>query len=154
MYIQEKDGEQKAPPDYSGHTYRPPTEEPYEPPSVAAEPPSEPTKSAAEEPREPATEPAEPSAPVGLFEREKPRAHTQKDGKRGGISEHSGLGGLFSRVPFLSSLLPPSRERCEGKREHGDWWDLAILGLAVLFLLDGNQDNDVLPILLLLLLWD
>ena len=57
--------------------------------------------------------------------------------------------GLFSRLPFLSSLLPPQRKRKEG-RCGGEW---LIWGI-VLFLLLDNNENDLLPLLLLLLLWD
>ncbi|MBE6630283.1 MAG: hypothetical protein E7624_05475 [Ruminococcaceae bacterium] len=145
MYIQEKDEERdlKAPPDYSGHTYQ-------SPPPVQEMPA---TEQATKEQPTPTKAPEE-SVPTGVLTGDKKQDFSQKGGKRGGIFENLGVGGLFSRIPFLSSLLPPSRERCEGKSAHSDWWDLALLGLAVLFLLDGNKDHDVLPILLLLLLWD
>ena len=57
--------------------------------------------------------------------------------------------GLLSRFPLLSSLLPPAR----GEREHGELLTLLLLGVAVWLLLDDKSD-DILPLLLLLLLWD
>ena len=56
--------------------------------------------------------------------------------------------GLLHRFPFLGSLLPPKRS---GKHETGlpDW---VIWGLLLLLL--SEDGNDVLPFLLLLLLWD
>ena len=60
------------------------------------------------------------------------------------------VGGLATRIPFLSSLLPPRREGHSGKAAVPDW---ALLGaVALLFLTDS--DSDILPFLLLLLLWD
>ena len=61
-----------------------------------------------------------------------------------------GKGGLFSGIPFLSSLLPPPRRH--GGKEDGlpDWMFLAI----VFFLFMDKGDSDLLPLLLLLLLWD
>lgn len=59
------------------------------------------------------------------------------------------VSGLISRFPFLSSLLPPRRA---GRNDAllPDW---VLLGaVALLFLADG--DNDILPLLLLLLLWE
>ena len=137
MYIQEKEEERstRAPLDYSGHTYRvqedkaKECEEKQEQKADVSEPLAEPETSAA--------------APT----------FAQKGGKRCGILENLGGGGLLSRLPFLSSFLPPPREKCEKERHHGEWWDVALLALAVLCLL-GDRENDVLPILLLLLLWD
>lgn len=57
-------------------------------------------------------------------------------------------GGLFSRVPLLSSLLPPRRRGKEGGSN-----DLLTLGLLFL-LLREDGDNDLLPFLLLLLFWN
>lgn len=58
--------------------------------------------------------------------------------------------GLFSKIPFLSSLLPPPRKKHGNKETLPEW---AILGI-VLFLLLDTPENDLLPFLLLLLLWD
>jgi hypothetical protein len=60
------------------------------------------------------------------------------------------VGGLAARIPFLSSLLPPRRESHGKGSALPDW---ALLGaIALLFLTD--TDSDILPFLLLLLLWD
>ena len=73
----------------------------------------------------------EPSAPAGCEPKEeKPR----------GLPWHA----LTSRFPFLSSLLPPK------KAESRQTSDLALI-VGVLLLLSGEQD-DILPILLILLL--
>lgn len=58
--------------------------------------------------------------------------------------------GIFSRLPFLSSLLPPPRKGRGGKDALPEW---VILGI-VLFLLLDTPENDLLPFLLILLLWD
>ncbi len=58
--------------------------------------------------------------------------------------------GLFSKIPFLSSLLPPPRKKHGDKEALPEW---AIIGI-VLFLLLDTPENDLLPFLLLLLLWD
>ena len=58
--------------------------------------------------------------------------------------------GIFSKIPFLSSLLPPPRKK-RGERDALPEW--AILGIALFLLLD-TPENDLLPLLLLLLLWD
>ena len=58
--------------------------------------------------------------------------------------------GPISRFPLLSSFLPPRREGQEKRASLPDW---VLLGaVALLFLADG--DNDILPFLLLLLLWE
>lgn len=60
-------------------------------------------------------------------------------------------GGLLSRIPFLSSLLPPPRKGGGAGGRLPEWVVIA----AVIFLLAGDEDgSDVLPFLLLLLLWD
>lgn len=149
MYIQEKDEgrEGQAPPDYSGHTYQPPAPA-QEALTAQAQRSEEPVQAPP-----PAPQAEQASVPTGAFMRGEKQEHSQKGGKRGGIFDTLGLGELFSRVPLLSSLLPPARVKGEGAKAHSDWWDLALLGLAVLFLLD-SRERDVLPILLLLLLWD
>ncbi len=58
--------------------------------------------------------------------------------------------GIFSKIPFLSSLLPPPRKK-RGERDTLPEW--AILGIALFLLLEAPE-NDLLPFLLLLLLWD
>ncbi len=57
---------------------------------------------------------------------------------------------VFLRFPFLSSLLPPPRHK---KEKSGSLLELAIIG-AFLFLTWEDGDKDLLPFLLLLLLWD
>lgn len=57
--------------------------------------------------------------------------------------------GLFGKMPFLSSLLPPPRRKKEGDGLP-EW---AIVAL-ILFVLSDEREGNLLPILLLLLLWD
>ena len=59
-------------------------------------------------------------------------------------------GGLFGRLPFLSHLLPPAGRR--GKKDKGIS-DLLVLGIVLLLLFE-SEENDLLPLLILLLLWD
>ncbi len=147
MYIQENPAEQHtAPPDYSGHTYVPP------PPSFAPQPPSEEGATEVGEARAETLE-NEKSAPVGAFLKGEHASCAENSGKRGDLFGGSGLGGILSRIPFLSSLAPPPR-RCEGgARKHSELWDWVLLALVALSLFNG-KDDDVLPLLLLLLLWD
>ena len=58
--------------------------------------------------------------------------------------------GLLSRIPFLSSLLPPPRRRDGKSATLPDW---VVIGALALLLL-GEEDSDILPFLLLLLLWE
>lgn len=59
--------------------------------------------------------------------------------------------GLLSRLPFLSSFLPPPR--CKDGKNSLNLPDWVLIGaMALLFL--SEEDNDILPFLLLLLLWD
>lgn len=59
-------------------------------------------------------------------------------------------GGIFERLPFLSSLLPPPRKR-HGEKEGLPEW--VVIGIVLLLLFD-SPENDLLPFLLILLLWD
>ncbi|MBR2311768.1 MAG: hypothetical protein IKA46_00560 [Clostridia bacterium] len=59
-------------------------------------------------------------------------------------------GGIFSKLPFLSSLLPPPRKKHGDKEGLPEW---AVIGIVLLLLLD-SPENDLLPFLLILLLWD
>ncbi len=149
MYIQPDtpEREYQAPPDYSGHTYKS-TEWVPPPPPQSAEAPAE------DEQASESLESAEKeSVPAGAFGGHAGRPCDKKEGKRGDFFGNLGLGGLFSRVPFLSSLAPPPRACGEGGRRHGELWDWVLLAVILLSLLGGKED-DVLPILLLLLLWD
>ncbi|MBQ3483187.1 MAG: hypothetical protein IJA78_03330 [Clostridia bacterium] len=121
-----------VPRDYSGHTFRaPPTPPPRdEPPpeeqvEVLADAPSV-TEEAASDPQAAQPDTAE-AAPCGGTPQEK---------------------GFLSRIPLLSSLLPPKRS---GKHE-GELPEWAIIGLVLILLTD--ETSDILPFLLLLLLWD
>ena len=151
MYIQEEafEREGNAPPDYRGHTYKAPEKVPERVEFSAEEPPMPP-----DEPQAADTEgeQQEKSTPVGAFGGGIGAGRGQKGGKRGDFFGNLGLSGLFSRVPFLSSLAPPPR-RCEEERKHSELWDWVWLAVVALSLLNG-RDDDVLPILLLLLLWD
>ena len=60
-------------------------------------------------------------------------------------------GGLLSRVPFLSSLLPPSTGKRRGQGALPEW---LLIGAVILLLFTEEGDNDILPFLLLLLLWE
>jgi hypothetical protein len=142
VYIQDERAEREpnAPPDYSGHTYKP-----------AAPMPEMPIEEAEQAPAQ--AEAQKESAPAGAFGARGGGAFHQKESGRGELFGNLGLGNLFSRVPFLSSLLPPPRG-CEAeKRRHSELWDWVLLAVVALSLLNG-RDDDVLPILLLLLLWD
>ena len=139
VYIQENiaDKERTAPPDYRGYTYVPP---------IFSAPSAQEAVQAEEE------EKTEKSTPVGAFCEQKVAPCHEKEAKRGELFGNLGLGGLFSRIPFLSSLAPPPRGCAEGHK-HSEIWDFVLLGAVVLCLL-GGKDDDVLPLLLLLLLWD
>ncbi len=147
MYIQENSAEQprNAPPDYSGHTYGadPPVPPlPPIPPSPAKDMGDESLTTVAGEAE---IEQTQKSTPVGAF--------SGKGGKRGDFFGGLGLNGLFSRIPFLSSFAPPPRACGEGERKHSELWDWILLAVVALSLFNG-KDDDVLPLLLLLLLWD
>lgn len=59
-------------------------------------------------------------------------------------------GGIFSKLPFLSSLMPPPRKRRGDKEGLPEW---AVIGIVLVLLLD-SPENDLLPFLLILLLWE
>ena len=58
--------------------------------------------------------------------------------------------GIFSRFPFFNSLMPPPRHKKENDGALPEW---VIIGIFIYIMLDNN-DRDLLPFLLLLLLWD
>ena len=142
MYIQNNPPEGlpfSLPKGYSGSAFDAMRSEP---------PPSEPTGAP------PVLPPTEPQ----VNEQESTPASENEDSTGGeaevapAFSEHKDRhgSGLFSRLPFLSSLLPPPRR---GRGEKGALPEWAILGI-VLFLLLDTPENDLLPFLLILLLWD
>ena len=145
MYIQEESAERErgVPPDYKGHTYA----------ADAVTPPRPQAQGTYEEEEEQESAPTQKSTPVGAFLNKDRADREQKGGKREGLFSGLGLGNLLSRVPFLSSLAPPSRTCAPQGRKHGELWDWILLAIVALSLLNGN-DDDVLPLLLLLLLWD
>lgn len=71
-------------------------------------------------------------------------------GKRGDFFGKKGFGGLLSEFPLLSSLLPPPRSHTH---EQSDLMQWILIGGAILLFLNDSTD-DILPLLLLLLLWD
>ena len=66
--------------------------------------------------------------------------HTEKQGR-----------GLLGRFPFLSSLLPPPRDRSGKGGVLPEW---LLIGAVILLFFTEEDGNDILPLLLLLLLWD
>ena len=140
MYIQPPGDDPIAiPRNYSGNAFRQIPREAPPPEAAAEQPPSEPTPPVAEAVQAPeaaeAPPPLEaPSAPAGAF----------GEGKEKGR-------GIRDRFPFLSSLLPPHR----GEHKKGgilpEW---ALIGAVILLFLWEDEENDILPFLLLLLLWD
>lgn len=138
MYMQ---SERPVPPkNYSGSAFSPEGELRF--PQMAV--PEEETAAKAalhEAPEEP---PATESASPAVLPAEKPPEVVPT------MARPEGKGGFLSHFPFLSSLLPPPRREGKERLPLPDW---VLLGaVALLFLSDG--DNDILPFLLLLLLWD
>ena len=100
---------------------------------------------------------AEDSAPNGArreeseYEGSPPREKEEESREAFGHHQGGGRGkeglGFFSKLPFLSSFLPPS-----GKKSSflPDW----AIPLILLYLLLERPENDLLPFLLILLLWD
>ena len=135
MYIQperESDNGIFVPRNYSGNAFRMPHEEPPPPEQpfpTATEPPTTPL-----EREQPPTEPSadEKSVPASTFAPEKPQ-------------------GLRGRFPFLASLLPPVRSN---RKKGGALPEWALIGAVILLFLWEDEENDILPLLLLLLLWD
>ena len=135
MYIQaQTDRELQLPQNYSGNTFRPQAEN-----SPTPEPPPSVQDAPAEDLPEQAP-PEEAVAAGSFFEHKGERCDKNDRGR-----------GLFSSLsPLLSSFLPPG---CEKRAEHGQWRDLVLIGVAVLLFLREDSD-DLLPLLLLRLLWD
>ena len=60
-------------------------------------------------------------------------------------------GGILSRLPFLSSLLPPPRGKHKKDGAFPEW---IVIAAVILLFFSEDSDNDILPFLLLLLLWN
>ena len=134
----------QLPRDYSGNAFSPPVMEdilpkapPGTPPKTQQEPPT--VSQAAQDAPAPPKEAAAQSAFAPSLQ---------------------GGGGIFSKLPFLSVLLPPPRQkdgkRCEkegGFLQNVELLDWVLIGAALLLFFTDNTD-DILPLLLLLLLWD
>ena len=151
MYVQPPQEEPRAvqlPQDYSGSAFFAPPSPPAD--TSTAELPSQ----EVHVPRMEEAPPEEPtsqgeSVPAGAFLHQDTSCREQRQDERRG--EH----GIFSRFPLLSSFLPPSRGKGGKEKEggHSELVQWAIIGLAVLLFLEDSTD-DLLPLLLLLLLWD
>ena len=144
MYIQpsrEEREELTVPQGYSGNAFRQTEPPPPEAPPIEAE---EAPNMKAEEAPPAAAEPLPPAEP--------PEEITEKKAEEAapaGAFSSKGEGGLLSRLPLLSSLLPPKRGKKSGILP--DW----VLIAAVFFLFfTEEEETDILPFLLLLLLWD
>lgn len=126
MYIQQGTGEGavQPPKEYHGTAFQAPQDEALPPETEQAE---------------------MPEAPRG--QEEEPQAAPTMG--RGHQAPPRGKEGLLSRFPLLSSLLPPTR----GEGAHSDLFTWVLLGAAVLLFLDDRTD-DILPLLLILLLWE
>ena len=151
MYIQspvpEGQGHITLPKGYSGNAFAtaqtPPSTE-SKAPTVTQESVPLPQDAPLEKARSAPQDPPPPHPPETDAEKDPhtAEAFAAATGKQGGHT-------LFARFPFLSSLLPPARHKNGGLPE----W--AIIGLVLFLLLSEREnDNDLLPFLLLLLLWD
>ena len=159
MYVQtpEQGGRQAPPTDvilpknYSGNAFRQYTEsgnaEPQAPPDplspiLPPEPPNETPAAAIEQEAE--------AAPVwNSIDGDRDRRgcdaahhHTKDQDKRDGF---------FSRFPFLSSLLPPPRGKHKKDGILPEW---VVIAAVILLFFSEDGESDILPFLLLLLLWD
>ena len=138
MYMQ---SEPILPQNYSGSAFpRAPQPEAAEPPLSGTEPPVTPPTPPAESPPTPPSEPQAEPAETPASARPSPPPPPEKRSEP------------FGRFPFLSSLLPPPRHGAE-RKERSILPDWVLLG-AVALLFFGDESNDILPFLLLLLLWD
>ncbi len=135
MYIQSNNRELPftVPRGYSGSAFAPPAPTPPPPLQEESEHEGEAPTPKEEQPESDTVKDAEQAAaPAFAPHREKHR------------------GGLFERLPFLSSLLPPPRKK-HGEKEGLPEW--VVIGIVLLLLLD-SPESDLLPFLLILLLWD
>ena len=74
-------------------------------------------------------------------DRDHPHHHANEQEKRG----------FFSRFPFLASLLPPPRGKHKRDGVLPEW---VVIAAVILLFFSEDGENDILPFLLLLLLWD
>jgi hypothetical protein len=91
------------------------------------------------------------SAETGAFSKET-SANSHSEERR-----EPGLGGFFGKLPFLGSLLPPPRHCKEENAQgllSGSGRDLLLLGAMAYLLFFDQSDDSILPLLLLLLLWE
>ena len=171
MYVQPPDrlterealGEVIIPKNYSGNAFRqygrgdeaersapPPHDPPKEaPPSPPPDPPSieAPTAEPSEQDGEAAPVWKDADCDEGARGAHAKRNH-EPDCHHG---EQEKRGGLLSRFPFLSSLLPPSRGKHKKDGILPEW---VVIAAVILLFFSEDGDNDILPFLLLLLLWD
>lgn len=131
MYIQSNNGDLPftVPRGYSGNAFAPP-QGPEPPPEV---------------------EEASPNAPQEMQNESETVQKNEEAAAPAFASHRDGhKSGLLERLPFLSSLLPPPRKK-HGEKEGLPEW--VVIGIVLLLLLD-SPENDLLPFLLILLLWD
>lgn len=149
MYIQSQPEQPvQLPRDYSGSTFSPRQEEEL-PQEISPETGGE--KQAFEQEAPPD---AAQSVEAGAFSKRIPSREEHRAPKP--PNPPPPQGGIFGRFPLLSALLPPPRGKGGKQREgllDGDLREWLLIGVALLLLL-RDQGDDILPLLLLLLLWD
>lgn len=163
MYVQPPEhGGRQAPPtdmilpkNYSGNAFRQyadssEAERPMPPP--APDPPFEPPDEAPVSD----TEQRDEAAPVWKSDErdEKFRSDTHPDRDREhppSPSSEQERHGFFSRFPFLSSLMPPPRGKHKKDGILPEW---VVIAAVILLFFSEDGESDILPFLLLLLLWD
>ena len=169
MYVQPSgSGVQQAPPtdmivpkNYSGNAFRQYSRdleaERQEPPPIEGMPPSEPPPEPPDEaPVAERSEQDERTAPVWKNDDRDEKYRNEGDTRRDRDHPHHHTNeqekhGFFSRFPFLSSLLPPPRGKHKKDSALPEW---IVIAAVILLFFSEDGDNDILPFLLLLLLWD
>ena len=164
MYVQppEHGGRQMPPTDmilpknYSGNAFRQyadssEAERPMPPP--APDPPFEPPDEAPVAER---SEQDERTAPVWKNDDRDEKYRNEGDTRRDRDHPHHHANeqekrGFFSRFPFLASLLPPPRGKHKRDGVLPEW---VVIAAVILLFFSEDGENDILPFLLLLLLWD
>lgn len=92
------------------------------------------------------------SVETGAFFKRKPDNGCYKEEQRA-----QSPGGLWGKFPFLGSLLPPPRHCKEQNAQgilSGGGRDLLLIGAMAYLLFFDQSDDGILPLLLLLLLWE